>query len=459
MNSMQSTLPKDSVLLPLLGDGGALLLSRNHAVFCRIPRESVADVARVIRKQSDIDALGATLRSDLEQHGFFDAPMNHESVSPAIRLQITNDCNLSCAYCCTDSGKPRPTELGEAEWLKLVDQASDAGPEMIRFDILGGEPLLAPFVFRLADHIQDKGHPLALFTNGTELARPRVASEVARLVKKGMAVRVSLAGPTAATCDGLSEGARYRAALDGIDQLHCFGAGVHVTLMLFPETVDDTATHLADLRKRLPKGTTMTFGIPYLGGREEGAHMFESRTVLEEALDRIALEAAERVPFTPPSPTSHRREACHCAFGNDLHIRSDGVVFGCFKMEEPLGSFADQSLAQIWRAAKAGCRFAKDLATCADCCLNTLCGGGCRSENALYTGDPNQPLCGPWRVQILAEMLAEDRVSALTWSTLYLINEARARGLDVPFHPLPKWPSLARTQDKGESCPNPSHCA
>jgi hypothetical protein len=68
---------------------------------------------------------------------------------------------------------------------------------------------------------------------------------------------------------------------------------------------------------------------------------------------------------------------------------------------------------------------------CAECPLASLCGGGCRAENLLVTGSPDSPVCGPWRVRVLSELLAEDRVDALTWPAAHLMSEARRRGIEM----------------------------
>ena len=80
-----------------------------------------------------------------------------------------------------------------------------------------------------------------------------------------------------------------------------------------------------------------------------------------------------------------------------------------------------------------------------DCALATLCGGGCRSENLLYSGDPDVPPCGPWRVRVVSELLAEDRVTALEWPVAFLLAEARARGIETPEDVVPRQTSRHMT--------------
>jgi hypothetical protein len=74
---------------------------------------------------------------------------------------------------------------------------------------------------------------------------------------------------------------------------------------------------------------------------------------------------------------------------------------------------------------------------CRDCALATLCGGGCRSDNLRWTGSGEEPACGPWRVRVLCELLAEDRVTALEWPSVHLLAEARRRGIPAPDRLVP----------------------
>jgi len=169
--------------------------------------------------------------------------------------------------------------------------------------------------------------------------------------------------------------------------------------------------------------------------------LFGSRSRLEAALDRIAFDAGEVISAPETSPMVDRREGCTCALGHHLHVRSDGALFTCFKMEEQVGHLYERSFAEALRDRAERLRPVSTLSYCADCDLATICGGGCRSENYQYTGDPDIPVCGFWRVQVLAELLAEDRVTALEWPAAHLLAEARARGIDGPDTLVPRAPS------------------
>ena len=439
MTSHDSSLfPDDCVLMPL--SSGALLVSRSHTLFCRIPAEHVQDV-RDAMNGSQPSPLPDELVESLRKHGFGGPPRQAKPPSPSVQIQLTNACNLACAYCCTNSGAARRREVDRDTLMRVVDDVAAVHGPGTRVALLGGEPLLVPWAVDLAEHIAQ--HPLILtvFTNGLLLKDETIAARLGALCKKGAQVRVSLAGATAQVCDRVSGAPRFDSVIEGIRTLARFGPPPSIDLMLLPDQIDDATEHLTELRRLLPAGTPIALGIPYLSGRERGEHLFASRAQLEQALDRIAFEAGETIAAPETSPLAERREGCSCALGHHLHVRSDGTLFTCFKMEERVGDLRTMTFAEGLHSLQASARPVGTLPLCKDCPLATLCGGGCRSENLQYTGDGDVPVCGPWRVQVLAEMLAEDRVTALEWPAPHLLAEAHVRGIEGPAALEPIIPS------------------
>lgn len=432
-------LPSDSALLRLTS--GALLVSRSSATFCRVAPADVPGVERVLVGEAPLGALGRSLLHELSRHGFFGPPRPAEPRSPTVQVQLTNACNLACAYCCTNSGRPRTFELDLEATTRVVREARDLLGRGCPVALLGGEPLLVPWAIELGRRALHLGLRLTVFTNGTLLADPDVARRTAALIAEGAEVRVSLAGPTSESCDGASQAKRFDAALEGIRLLAGHGARVTIDLMLLPANVAATAERLPSLRRRLPEGTPVTLGLAYLSGRERGPGLFRSRAELEAALDGVALEAGERIPAERRGPLAFRRDGCGCALGDHLSVRSDGAVFSCFKMEEQVGDLAAGGLCAVLKTVREDPHPVSTLPLCGDCPLASLCGGGCRSENLLFTGNADTPFCGPWRVRVLSELLAEDRFGAVTWPVAHLCAEARARGIDAPAGAVPLLPS------------------
>jgi len=435
--SDETKLPTDATLLPLFD--GELLVSRSHAVFCRVPPEELEAMRGVLLGERPLSSLGEALRDDLELHGFFGEPRATEDDPPSVQIQLTNSCNLACSYCCTNSGAPRRAEVSYEQIRRVVEQVGEAFADGGgRVALLGGEPLAVPWALDIAEQVLDLGLDLTIFTNGTPLREPALARRTAALIERGAQVRVSLAGVSRELCDELSQTARFDAALAGIAQLAAAGGQITVDLMLLPQHVDVTVEQLPALRKRLPPDTPIALGLLYLSGREQGEHLFGSRIEMERALDRIAFEAGELIAAPKRAPVTYRREGCGCAMGHHLHVRSDGVLFSCFKMEEQVGDLAAGDFLSAWKALQGSPHPASALSTCAECPLATLCGGGCRSDNFLYTGDGDLPVCDSWRVRVISELLAEDQVTAVDWPIHHLLDEAHRRGIEAPPQITPR---------------------
>ena len=420
-------LPGDCRLLPT-GQGG-LLVSREHAVFCGVPAGELEEVRRLLSGRVPPGELSRSLLDALDRHGFFAPPRTPKPARPTVQIQLTNDCNLACSYCCTNSGAPRRQEVSRSRVCEVLETVREQRGPGARVGFLGGEPLLVPWALDVVAHALDLELRPTLFTNGVPLADEAVAVRVADLAQRGVEVRVSLAGSAP------------EAVVEGIGRVRQHGGAVQVDVMLLPGQVDDVARTMPELRRRLPPGTKVAFGIAYRSGRVHGAHLFESGAAVEAALDRVAFEAGEVIPAEERSPVAPRREGCTCALGHHLHVRSDGALFTCYRMEEQVGDLRREAFRESLSRLDEQARPAAALELCSDCALATLCGGGCRSENILFSGDADVPVCGPWRVRVLSELLAEDRPSAVTWSAAHLLAEARARGIDGPDELVPVRPS------------------
>jgi MoaA/NifB/PqqE/SkfB family radical SAM enzyme len=108
-----------------------------------------------------------------------------------VAWQITRDCDLCCLHCCTESapGKPLPDELDAAQALAVAR-------EIVRNEVpyamlCGGEPLVVPHFFALAEALGAAGVRLKIETNGQRVDRA-VAERLARLPIRS--VQVSLDG-------------------------------------------------------------------------------------------------------------------------------------------------------------------------------------------------------------------------------------------------------------------------
>jgi MoaA/NifB/PqqE/SkfB family radical SAM enzyme len=92
-----------------------------------------------------------------------------------VSWQITRDCDLCCLHCCTESapGKRMPDELDADEAMRLAHEIIQS--EVPYVMLCGGEPLVVPHFFALAETLGRGGVNLKIETNGqrfdTEVAK------------------------------------------------------------------------------------------------------------------------------------------------------------------------------------------------------------------------------------------------------------------------------------------------
>ena len=137
-----------------------------------------------------------------------DAACAARSTPPPLRLvfwETTAGCNLECVHCrrLDVAHELMRNDLSTEEGRRLIDQIAEVGRPVLVFS--GGEPLLRPDLFELAERAKNRGLLTALATNGTLIDEPLAR----RIAAAGFdRVSVSLDGADAATHD------RFR-GLDG----------------------------------------------------------------------------------------------------------------------------------------------------------------------------------------------------------------------------------------------------
>ncbi|MFQ3670277.1 MAG: radical SAM protein, partial [Verrucomicrobiia bacterium] len=109
---------------------------------------------------------------------------------PVVVWNVTRRCNLSCVHCYSNSdGREYPGELTLGECQAVIrDLAEFKVPAVL---LSGGEPMLHPHFFEIAEAAVAAGLRVTLSTNGTRLNREAVR----RLKGLGLAyVGISLDG-------------------------------------------------------------------------------------------------------------------------------------------------------------------------------------------------------------------------------------------------------------------------
>ena len=83
-----------------------------------------------------------------------------------VNLHLLEQCNFRCLHCFSHFGSPDP--LGFSGWKKIVSNILESNC-VRRVNLAGGEPLLLPWIWELADYIRQNGAEVSIITNGSLL--------------------------------------------------------------------------------------------------------------------------------------------------------------------------------------------------------------------------------------------------------------------------------------------------
>jgi len=234
-----------------------------------------------------------------------------------ISWQLTRDCNLSCLHCCTESApnRPFPNELGRDEALRLAgDIVESAVPYVM---LCGGEPLVAPHFFEVAEKLGSAGIQLKIETNGQQFG-PEDARRLARLPIRS--VQVSLDGDTPGAYRSLRPNGSLEKAWQACRAVRAAGLPLEVTFAPCKSNLHEAqavvlrAVELGAFRFNtgmlMRAGTAVKFWDRLAPSEREYAAFFETLARLEgELAGRIELcfrprsldEALEMHLVQPPA--------------------------------------------------------------------------------------------------------------------------------------------------------------
>lgn len=80
-----------------------------------------------------------------------------------ILLFITGRCNLRCSYC---FNKTNLSQGDEGVGMDFVRKIVEANPDVKKYDIQGGEPLMHPRVNDIIRYLHSEGKKVGIYTNG-----------------------------------------------------------------------------------------------------------------------------------------------------------------------------------------------------------------------------------------------------------------------------------------------------
>jgi AdoMet-dependent heme synthase len=315
-----------------------------------------------------------------------------------IAWEMTSACNLACTYCrASASANPEKNELGTEEALNLIDQLVPLNPMLI---FSGGEPLLRPDIFSLADYASGKGLRISLATNGI-LLTPQIVEKIKSSGIKR--VSVSLDGASAATNDFTRGEGCFLQAIRGVNLLQN-SVDFQINMTICQRNADEIVDMFNLAENLSAKALHFFFMVPT--GRGQAMDSI-SPTKQEDLLRLIDGESSKRgldiqVTCAPQyariaEVSGGRIRSGGCIAGiRFLFVSRKGDVYPCGYLPLRAGNIREKKFLEIWENSPLlGSLRERNLkGKCGVCNYRQTC-GGCRARAYVQDGDVlgSDPLC------------------------------------------------------------------
>ena len=350
-----------------------------------------------------------------------------EGMGPVVVWNSTKTCNLKCRHCYMSSdSKKYQDELTTEEAKVFIDDLADFHVPVLLFS--GGEPLIRPDFFELAEYAQKKGVRPTLSTNGTLITR-----EVAARIKD---IGVGYVG---ISLDGLQdvndkfrgvEGA-FEKAMAGIQNCVAVGQRVGLRFTINHHNIQEL-DNIFDFIERENINRVCFYHLVYSGR----GHAMQDQDVTAEQ-SRLAMDTIIRRTKDFEDRGLEKEILTvdnHCdgvymylkavAEGNDAQAEQikkyismnggnrSGIAFGevdpfgyvhpdQFTQHHTFGNVRDRKFSEIWQDTShpimAGLKDRKPLlkGRCAKCRFLDNCNGNFRTRAEAVTGDfwESDPSC------------------------------------------------------------------
>jgi radical SAM protein with 4Fe4S-binding SPASM domain len=346
---------------------------------------------------------------------------------PIIVWNLTRTCNLKCVHCYTDSAaKKYPDELSTVQCKGVLDDLAEFKVPAVLFS--GGEPLVRPDLFELADYARARGLHVVLSTNGTlineAVAKRFVETEFAYIgisldsadpavhdqfrgvqgafersmsgfrccVEAGQKVglRLTLTRPTYQELNGIFDFIEA----NGIDRVcfyHLCPAGRGKSLLALSneesrQAIDTIIDRAAELARRGKRTEILT-----VDNACDGPYLY--LRMLRENHPR-ARQVYEMLTWNGGARYSSGVGIANIDFLGNVHADQ-------FSMFRSFGNVKERKFSEIWQDTSdpimAGLKNRLPLlkGRCATCRFKSVCGGGLRARAEVVTGDPwaAEPAC------------------------------------------------------------------
>lgn len=327
---------------------------------------------------------------------------------------ITRACNLNCKHCYEDAHTPQPDELIPAQRLEAIDKMADAGVAYIA--ISGGEPLVLPDLWDVAERIKQREMGFAIATNGTLLTNENVQ----RLKDVDCKfVQVSLDGADANTHDSFRGVNVFKRTIKGIKTVVASGISIGISCTVTRYNYHQVPA-IIDLAEKLGVKTFLHYNfIPTGRGKQiidkditpqEREEMLKFMATQNKKRKIIQLSTApqysrvcmefDQLMMTHFQPLTDKNFNTKVAFLAEFiggcgagrlycGLEPNGDIKPCVFIPIKLGNIMTDNFLDIWHNDKTLNKIRarhEFKGNCQRCSYRNIC-GGCRARAYAYYGD------------------------------------------------------------------------
>jgi radical SAM protein with 4Fe4S-binding SPASM domain len=333
--------------------------------------------------------------------------VGYEGFPFIVGWELTLACNMRCRHCASAAGLPRARELTLDEALALCDQFPALAVQEV--DFTGGEPLMRPDWWQIAEYLKGLQITTRMVTNGLGLT----PETVDRMRSVGLAtVAVSLDGLEATHDRIRAWPGLFRRVVAGMERVASAGMRVSAITAVNPlnlgelpamrSLLESVGVNSWQLQPLLPQGRSHENSDLRLSDEQfvQVARFFrETHDASPDARFKI-VPADSLGYFTELDLGDPPWRGCTAGLAS-VGIRSDGRVTGCLSMADEIveGDLRERDLWDIWFDEQAfpysrHFSVSKLGPDCAGCDHAEQCRGGCSSMSYGCTGQfHNDPYC------------------------------------------------------------------
>lgn len=311
-------------------------------------------------------------------------------------------CNLRCAHCYVNAGKPVKWELETEDVFRFIDQGVELGVQAITFT--GGEVFMRKDLIKIVKYAVGKGCRVSFETNGTLLTQERVQQLAA--IDRNMFFAVSLDGISPRTHESL-RGVMgcFELTMKGIRNLREAGFPLQVITVLNKFNIGEIPSLIQFVLKDLCATSRILILSPQGRARENQGlalsvneiHQFLCRVIFPWMRQTRYVHVDLPIALIPPDLKT--KPICPWGF-TLMGMSPDGHIGLCERIEDAPGLWGGHihthSLEEIWES-----EFYQTLRSisvenlkgiCGNCVAANVCRGRCRaSAYHLFSGDLYAP--------------------------------------------------------------------